>query len=131
CNAASERMHMRALNWRRVARWLTCAGLVLVAASVAVLFAIDHDYPIRNREAARIAEDRGYRWDNLDSSGLEDTLVIVTASGGGTRATALTLSLLRALGDIRLSSGATLAQEVDLISSVSGGSVAAAYFALK
>ncbi|HEY1386442.1 MAG TPA: hypothetical protein VGF43_22655, partial [Dongiaceae bacterium] len=87
-------------------------------------------YPTRNQQATVIDETYGYRWNNLDPSNLEDTLVIVTASGGGTRATALALSVLRGLDDIALGNGETLAQEVDVISSVSGGSVAAGYFAL-
>lgn len=41
------------------------------------------------------------------------------------------LSVLRSLDQIALPNGRTMAQEVDVISSVSGGSVAAAYFALK
>src|SRR5262245_54993004 len=87
-------------------------------------------YPTRNQQATVIDETYGYRWNNLAPSDLDDTLVIVTASGGGTRATALALSVLRGLDDIALGNGETLAQEVDVISSVSGGSVAAGYFAL-
>jgi len=88
-------------------------------------------YPTRNQQATVISEKTGYRWHSSQPSGLDDTLIIVTASGGGTRATALTLSVLRALDEIKLASGSSLAQEVDLISSVSGGSVAAGYFALE
>ena len=82
--------------------------------------------------AARAAPNRAsYRWANLNPSAPENMLVIVTASGGGTRATALTLSVLRGLDRILLPDGSTLAQKVDVLSSVSGGSVAAGYFALK
>lgn len=95
------------------------------------VFVTGCSYPTRNQEAKIIDDNYGYRWKNLDPSKLEDTLIIVTASGGGTRATALTLSVLRALNEIKLFNGKTLAQEIDLISSVSGGSVAAGYFALK
>lgn len=101
-----------------------CIGALLIATLAACA------YPTRNREAAVIGESQGYRWDRLAPSGLEDTLVIVTASGGGTRATALTLSVLKALDAVVLPNARTLAQEVDVVSSVSGGSVAAAYFAL-
>ena len=102
-----------------------CLGLVvlLLAASCA--------YPTRNQEASRIDERYGYRWNALTPSDLDGTLVIVTASGGGTRATALALSVLHGLDDVQLSNGKTLAQEIDVISSVSGGSVAAGYFALQ
>ena len=88
-------------------------------------------YPTRNQPTATIDEGHGYRWGNLSPSSLEKTLVIVTASGRGTRATALTLSVLRGLDRVVLPGDRTLAQEIDVISSVSGGSVAAAYFALE
>ncbi|MEZ5830666.1 MAG: patatin-like phospholipase family protein [Dongiaceae bacterium] len=101
-----------------------CLALVVLSLLAAC------SYPTRNQQATVIDEGYGYRWNNLDPSGLEDTLVIVTASGGGTRATALALSVLRGLDDIALGNGETLAQEVDVISSVSGGSVTAGYFAL-
>ncbi|MGH6891793.1 MAG: patatin-like phospholipase family protein [Dongiaceae bacterium] len=113
---------MRPIDPRAVPRCLGFAALLLAAGCA---------YPTRNQETATIDEGYGYRWNNLDPSGLEDTLVVVTASGGGTRATALALSVLRGLDDIALGNGATLAQEVDLISSVSGGSVTAGYFALE
>src|SRR5260370_16535871 len=51
-------------------------------------------------------------------------------SGGGTRATALARAVLRARAKIRLASGASLADEMDIVSSVWGGSVTAGYFAL-
>jgi len=100
-------------------------GSLLVAAIAGC------SYPTRNQESLVISETSGYRWSNLEPGSLEDTLVIVTASGGGTRATALTLSVLRGLDRLILADGRTLAQEIDILSSVSGGSVAAAYFALK
>jgi NTE family protein len=104
---------------------LRCLGFAIL------LLAVSCAYPTRNQEATRIDGRYGYRWNNLEPAGLADTLVIVTASGGGTRATALALSVLRGMDDIALGSRETLAQKVDLISSVSGGSVAAGYFALK
>lgn len=86
-------------------------------------------YPIRNLPAQRIDES-GYRWSNLRGGVLDDTLVILTASGGGTRAATLALSVLEGLKDVKLDRGGRLSDEIDIISSVSGGSVAAAYFAL-
>ncbi|MEZ5667439.1 MAG: patatin-like phospholipase family protein [Alphaproteobacteria bacterium] len=59
------------------------------------------------------------------------TLFIVTASGGGQRAAALTLGTLQALDEVVLPGGRTMLDEVDVISSVSGGSVTAAYYALR
>ena len=57
---------------------------------------------------------------------------MLTFSGGGTRAAALADGVLRALAEtqVRGSAGTVpLASQVDVISSVSGGSVTAAYFA--
>src|SRR4029077_9483665 len=71
-----------------------------------------------------------YEWKTLAPGELQDTLVIVTMSGGRTRATALAMSVLRAMDKIKLASGASLADEIDIVSSVSGGSVTAGYFAL-
>ncbi len=107
-------------------RWLAHVSAALLIALVAGCA-----YPTRNQEARVIAETHGYRWGNLAPGNLEDTLVIVTASGGGTRATALALSALRGLDQVVLPSGQSLTQEVDVISSVSGGSVTAAHFAFK
>lgn len=100
------------------------AGLALLVALAGCA------YPTRNQEATVVDETHGYRWGNLAPGALEDTLVVVTASGGGTRATALALSVLRGLDEVTLPNGRTLAQEVDVVSSVSGGSVTAGYFAL-
>ncbi|HJY82134.1 MAG TPA: patatin-like phospholipase family protein [Candidatus Binatia bacterium] len=87
-------------------------------------------YPVRNRPATIISDTHGYQFAKREPSAAKDTLVIVTLSGGGTRAAALGLSVLRGLDKIALPDGETLATEVDVISSVSGGSVTAAFFAL-
>lgn len=105
-------------------RALGCfAALSLVAALAGCA------YPIRN-EAVVDTRPPAYEWKSLSPGELQDTLVIVTASGGGTRATALTMSVLRAMDKIKLASGSSLANEIDILSSVSGGSVTAGYFAL-
>ncbi len=98
-------------------------------AIVAVVLAAC-SYPERNQELEDLDSREGYRWGALVGGELDDTLLIVTASGGGTRATALVLSTLRGLDRLKLVSGSSLAEEIDVISSVSGGSVAAGYFAL-
>ncbi|HEY2610779.1 MAG TPA: hypothetical protein VGI94_08235, partial [Reyranella sp.] len=86
-------------------------------------------YPIRNDAVVETSRPT-YEWKSLAPGELPDTLVIVTMSGGGTRATALAMSVLRAMDKIKLASGASLADEIDIVSSVSGGSVTAGYFAL-
>jgi NTE family protein len=60
-----------------------------------------------------------------------ETLFIVTLSGGGTRAAALAYGALRALSELPSSEGSqNLLEDVDIVSSVSGGSVTAAWYAL-
>src|SRR5439155_425296 len=62
-----------------------------------------------------------------------DVLVIVTFSGGGTRAAALAYGTLEALRDVTLKIGGRprrLLDEVDIINAVSGGSIVAAYYAV-
>ena len=86
-------------------------------------------YPVRNEAIGTDLDE--YRYDRLGPDRLGDTLVVVTASGGGTRAAALTMAVLKAMDKVELKAGGTLAEEVDILSSVSGGSVAAAYFALR
>jgi len=71
--------------------------------------------------------------DKTQADGLSDTLIGLSFSGGGTRAAAFSFGVLKELARTRVIDGAretTLDREVDFISSVSGGSVTAAAFAL-
>lgn len=111
----------------RLAGRVIRSGLALALATLAAACS----YPVRNQELTRLSPLEGYRWNTLAGGQLEDTLLIVTASGGGTRATALALATLRGLDRLTLAPGRSLADEVDLVSSVSGGSVTAAWFGLK
>jgi NTE family protein len=64
----------------------------------------------------------------------EDTAVGLSFSGGGTRAAACAFGVLRELSRTQIASEghrSPLIDQVDLVSAVSGGSVTAAYFALK
>lgn len=59
--------------------------------------------------------------------------VMLSFSGGGTRASALSYGVLKELGDTRIQTETgerSLLHEVDIISSVSGGSFTAAYYGL-
>jgi predicted acylesterase/phospholipase RssA len=71
---------------------------------------------------------------NFASSGSpensDETFVILTFSGGGTRAAALAYGVLAKLRDTRLTEKKTLLDEVDVISTVSGGSFTGAYYTL-
>ncbi len=65
--------------------------------------------------------------------GDDETLLVLTFSGGGTRAAALSYGVLKALKDTSIGnsfSEKSLLSEVDVISSVSGGSFTAAYYGL-
>lgn len=92
--------------------------------------------PPRTVELQKIDEAAGYRYITLESrapKAIDKTAVIVTFSGGGTRAAALADGALRALQETLVSATSTkvpLSSQIDVISSVSGGSVTAAYFAL-
>lgn len=65
---------------------------------------------------------------------LDDTIIALSFSGGGTRAAAFSYGILEELARTRVTTPVrrtSLIDQVDFISSVSGGSVTAAYFALK
>jgi hypothetical protein len=59
----------------------------------------------------------------------QDLLVGVALSGGGTRAALFGAAGLEALGGVRAPGGGSLLEQVSYLSSVSGGSVASAYYA--
>lgn len=75
---------------------------------------------------------KGYRYERLDASANKDDLfVVVTFSGGGTRAAALAYGVLEELRRTTVTvrgEPRNLLKEVDIISSVSGGSFTAAYY---
>src|SRR6266851_2316753 len=77
----------------------------------------------------------GYRYANVRGEGAEEELfVILSFSGGGTRAAAFSYGLLEGLQAVRYQPATgparTLLEDVDVISSVSGGSFTAAHYAL-
>jgi NTE family protein len=90
-------------------------------------------YPA-NTPTTQIQPDKGYRFDTLakgDNS--EDLFVILTFSGGGTRAAALSYGVMEKLRSTKIfwnGKEKTLLDEVDVISSVSGGSFTSAYYGL-
>src|SRR5690348_6582103 len=103
-----------------------CALCVLVACAS----------PVRTTELGQIDERSGYRYTALDQrapKAINKSAAIMSFSGGGTRAAALADGALRALAATEVPSTADrvpLASQIDVISSVPGGSVTAAYFAL-
>ena len=103
---------------------LLCAAFLLALAGIAGCA-----YPTRN-EAIGSGGGHPYTWTDPNPNSIGDALVIVTASGGGTRAAALAMAVLKTMDDVKLASGKSLADEIDILSSVSGGSVTAGYFAM-
>jgi NTE family protein len=90
-------------------------------------------YPI-NQPLRQPDPQGGYRSKNFKHVGTdEDLLVMLTFSGGGTRAAAFSYGVLEALRDTEVSINGRkkrLLDEVDWISGVSGGSFTAAYYGL-
>jgi len=88
-----------------------------------------------NLSLTRYDKGTGYRLSNLqtNSSSSDEVFVVLSFSGGGTRAAAFSYGAMEELAATQISYGGTkrrLLDEVDIISSVSGGSFTAAYYAL-
>ncbi len=89
----------------------------------------------RNERLARFDPAYGYRLKNLEPgpNNSDSLLVVLTFSGGGTRAASLAYGVLEVLRDTPIfweGTERSLLDEVDVISSVSGGSLTAAYYGL-
>jgi NTE family protein len=108
-------------------------SLIVVLFLVLQLSACAH-YPL-NQQSHSFDNNTGYRFDNLQpGQGNTDSLFIcLTFSGGGTRAAALAYGVMEELRKTRIrvdGQEKSLLDEVDVISSVSGGSFTAAYYGL-
>lgn len=119
---ASDTGHRRSVAVGRLA-------LGVLTACLAGCFS----YPV-NPPLAHYDPSAGYRFKNLgtaeEQTQQDKTFVVLTFSGGGTRAAAFAYGALEALEETPLDDGHTLLDEVDVISSVSGGSFASAYLGL-
>jgi NTE family protein len=105
-------------------------SLILLAALLAAGCASFHKNPPLKPDLKDAQS--GYSFNNLLAQGnqIGDNFVIVTFSGGGTRAGALAYGVARQLENVKLQSGKSLLDETKVISSVSGGSFASAYYGL-
>ena len=85
-----------------------------------------------NQPLSDIHQNESYSFDTFSQPGeADETFVVLTFSGGGTRAAAFSFGVLEGLRETRLpGTDKTLLDEVDLISTVSGGSFTGAYYAL-
>lgn len=105
----------------------------VLLCSAALLISCATTYP-PNPALEQYDPEAGYRFGNLEAVNNSDSLfVILTFSGGGTRAAALSYGILEKLRDTTIvwkGERRSLLDEVDIISSVSGGSFTAAYYGL-
>ena len=87
----------------------------------------------QNVHLEKFEGQKGYRYQDPAQTKNQDRLFIALAfSGGGTRAAALSYGVLKELSKIPIpnQAGQMILGEVDIISSVSGGSFTAAYYGL-
>ena len=94
-----------------------------------------HTKPLAPEQIAGRRATGNYRFENFPATGRnsDSIFVILTFSGGGTRAAAFAYGALLELARTTIDTGArtrSLLDEVDVISTVSGGSFAGAYYAL-
>ncbi len=96
------------------------------------LFSCAH-YP-KNTPQRQFDVNRGYRYPTVEETGEQDKIFIALAfSGGGTRAAAFSYGVLKELSKTKIpgrDDHRAMLDEVDVISSVSGGSFTAAYYGL-
>ncbi len=108
-------------------------NIVAVVMAVFALMGCTAHYAVNSQISTVKSFDR-YSLANQSVSGKSDELLLIlTFSGGGTRAAALSYGILQALAEIQISAGGQrrrLLDEIDVISSVSGGSFTSAYFGL-
>jgi NTE family protein len=112
----------------------TVAALACIAvfgSGCASTYRPSKNEPLEPPTAAR-AGIPTYRWADSVPANNSGLMLIVSFSGGGTRAAALSYGILDKLKDTKIKwdgQDTTLLNEVDVVSGVSGGSITAAYFA--
>jgi NTE family protein len=106
----------------------------LAVACLAAAAGCSTAHYVVNEPLTETGLDTGYAIRNLAAPGNSDSMIVLVAfSGGGYRAAGLALAVMELLRDTPIvwdGHERRLLDEVDFISSVSGGSLAAAWFAL-
>ena len=111
---------------RNRAGWLWLVPLLFLQGCATI-------YKPQNQSITAIDNAKGYRLVDSHSGDYGDHLIFLAFSGGGTRAAALSYGVLQELRDTQVDTRGQrvrLLDEVDSISSVSGGSFTAAYYGL-
>jgi hypothetical protein len=109
-----NRIGLRPHLWPRGALWLTCALLLSGCASAQIA-----RFPKAGADTPCIMP-----------AAQQDTVVGVSLSGGGSRAALFGACGLEALGGLSAPTGGSVLEQVSYLSSVSGGGLAAGYYAL-
>ena len=107
-------------------QWLTISLATLLLSACSITHSPDYFLP-------EVDTDDGYYLSNSPSNGSDSILLVLSFSGGGTRAAALSYGVLEKLKKTTINIDGvekSLLDEVDLITSVSGGSFTAAYYGL-
>lgn len=107
---------------------------LIIGITILLVSGCTAHYPV-NEPITKIDKSEGYRLDRLqESASRSDSLTVIVAfSGGGTRAAAFSYGVMEALRDVTFTwegRERKFLDEVDTISSVSGGSFPAAYYGL-
>lgn len=113
---------------------ITIRGLMFLSTGMALICGGCAHYP-DNPQLSAISTTTGYRYSVVREEPTGDKpFVILAFSGGGTRAAAFSFGLMEELKQVEysVSNGAKrrLLDDVEIISSVSGGSFTSAYYAL-
>ncbi|HEX3582142.1 MAG TPA: patatin-like phospholipase family protein [Thermoanaerobaculia bacterium] len=99
--------------------------------AIALLSAACAHYPVNPELQQPVNPSYGYRYATTTLPRLDDTFVILTFSGGGSRAAGFAYGVLREMEKTTMPDGHTMLDYIDVISSVSGGSFTAMQFGLK
>lgn len=103
---------------------------LLLLAALSIAAAGCAHYPQNPPLAAPASPAYGYRFSNAKLPRLGDTFVVLTFSGGGSRAAGFAYGVLREMQKTKMPDGRSMLDYIDVISSVSGGSFTAMHFGL-
>ncbi len=112
---------------------MRCSSLPGLAVAYVLLAGCTAHYPINEPYSPVVAAGAAPAQPKAGETRSDSLLVAIAFSGGGTRAAAFSYGVLEAMSDAKIrweGRERRLVDEVDLISSVSGGSFTAAYYGL-